>query len=287
MDEGNTIKVTLLGTGGYWPDPARSGPATLVELGDETMLIDAGRGVVRQVMAAGKSLGAISTLFITHHHLDHIGELGDVMVSTWLAGRQDRLKLYGPRDTKRIAETLIDDVLEKDIYWRSEGEPRWGGWKGVDAQDVATGMVAQGKCWKAYAAQVEHGHGLGFSTEFQERWQCYGFRIEAFGKSLVLSGDTVDCHGIRSLAQDADLLIHCCFASEAEFVDDHLKKAGQYTLASAETVARIASDCGVKRLVGNHVRPKSAEALAQMEASMRALFDGEITIGNDLDTFIL
>ena len=38
------FKVTLLGTGVPIPSPERFGPSTLVEAGDQKLLIDAGRG---------------------------------------------------------------------------------------------------------------------------------------------------------------------------------------------------------------------------------------------------
>ncbi len=47
------ITVTLLGTGGPIPDPHRAGPATLVAGGSEQYLVDAGRGVLMRLAAAG------------------------------------------------------------------------------------------------------------------------------------------------------------------------------------------------------------------------------------------
>jgi ribonuclease Z len=38
------FRVTLLGTGAPIPSPDRFGPSTLVEAGDQKILIDAGRG---------------------------------------------------------------------------------------------------------------------------------------------------------------------------------------------------------------------------------------------------
>src|SRR6516165_2695857 len=42
------------------------------------------------------------------------------------------------------------------------------------------------------------------------RWICYGYRFEAQGKVVAISGDTVDCDGLAQLAQNADVLVHCC-----------------------------------------------------------------------------
>ena len=48
------IAITLLGTGSPLPDAHRAGPSTLVSAGDAHLLIDAGRGVMMRLAAAGK-----------------------------------------------------------------------------------------------------------------------------------------------------------------------------------------------------------------------------------------
>ena len=47
------MKVVLLGTGGPRPDPQRNATTTLIRIGDENVLFDAGRGVVLQLVRAG------------------------------------------------------------------------------------------------------------------------------------------------------------------------------------------------------------------------------------------
>ena len=47
------IAVTLLGTGSPMPSPDRAGPATLISAGDEHSLVDAGRGGLMRLAAAG------------------------------------------------------------------------------------------------------------------------------------------------------------------------------------------------------------------------------------------
>ena len=44
-----TPSITLLGTGGPRPDAARGATSLLIETGENAILIDAGRGVVRQL----------------------------------------------------------------------------------------------------------------------------------------------------------------------------------------------------------------------------------------------
>ena len=47
-------------------------------------------------------LNKIAGIFITHLHSDHIGELGEIRLQTWVAGRRERLKVYGPPGIERV-----------------------------------------------------------------------------------------------------------------------------------------------------------------------------------------
>ena len=85
-----SITVTLLGTGSPMPHPDRAGPATRITAtsrtegdGDDVatrhFLVDAGRGVLMRLAAAGLGAGDLAAVFITHLHSDHITDLNDVI----------------------------------------------------------------------------------------------------------------------------------------------------------------------------------------------------------------
>ena len=281
------LSVTLLGTGGPRPDPLRAGPATLIRCGDELILFDAGRGVTVQLVRAGIPLREIDTLFVTHHHMDHIGDLHDVMISTWMAGRTRPLRIFGPPDTKRIVTALLTQVFDKDIEWRDQGEPALGGWKPVDAQDVATGLVMDTGRWRVTAETVVHGHGLDLPPAFVKRWICYGYRFEAGGRVIAISGDTVDCGGVRRLAQGADVLVQCCYLASAEIKTEHFRRLAQHTLACGDTVGKIAAAAGVKTLVLTHHWPRADATMPEMLEHLREEvardFSGRLVLARDLD----
>jgi ribonuclease BN (tRNA processing enzyme) len=126
---------------------ARGATSLLIEVGDDSILIDAGRGVVRQLATLDVSLAHIDPVLITHHHYDHIGELHDVILSSWLMGRTRPLRLFGPPETRRITETLIHQVYDKDIEFREHeagNVPR----QPVDVTDILAGPVCEGAGWR-------------------------------------------------------------------------------------------------------------------------------------------
>ena len=60
------MRAVLLGTGSPPPNPKRRGPATLLSLGDERFLVDAGSGVGAQLVQAGVRPWDWPRVFITH-----------------------------------------------------------------------------------------------------------------------------------------------------------------------------------------------------------------------------
>jgi ribonuclease Z len=276
--------LTLLGTGGPRPDAQRGCTALLIRYGDETILIDAGRGTVRGLAQLGIPLGGVGPVFITHHHYDHIGELHDVIISSWLMGRRDKLFLYGPPETQRIIDVLLTQVYDKDIAFRVGGEPANGAFAGVNALDVTAGAVHETPTWRMVAEQVEHGDGLDFSDAFRRRWICLGYRFACAEGVIAFSGDTVDCPGLERLAAGADILVICCYLARSEIVGPHLERLARFTLACADTVGKIAARAGVKTLVLTHHRSKDDATMEQMRRDVMADFSGRVVVAEDLMT---
>ena len=82
---GVSFRVTLLGTGTPIPRPDRFGPSTLIEAGDQTVLIDAGRGATIRLFQLGIPIGRIDALLLTHFHSDHTVGIPDLWLTGWLS----------------------------------------------------------------------------------------------------------------------------------------------------------------------------------------------------------
>jgi ribonuclease BN (tRNA processing enzyme) len=104
-------RVVLLGTAGgspYWPNCDRAGNAAAVVVGDRYYLVDAGREVVRQLMAAGLGdhrsdtggpIDALRAVFLTHLHSDHVVDLTNVLgvgLHNGLARADRPVPVFGP-----------------------------------------------------------------------------------------------------------------------------------------------------------------------------------------------
>lgn len=281
------MKLTLLGTGGPRPDPDRHGPATLLQIGDERLLFDCGRGVVMQLARAGVPLERLNPVFVTHHHYDHIVDLADVILSTWLGGRPRALQVFGPPGTAAIVSALLGQVYDKDIEFRDRGEPAVGGWKPVDTVDVVAGPVYETSRWRVSAEVVVHGHGLELAGAFRQRWVCLGYRVEAEGRIVAISGDCVACDGLDRLARGADVLVQCCYLARAEIDSPHLERVARHTLACSDTVGKIARDAGVGKLVLTHFRRKSESMLRAIAEDVARDYLGPVVLGHDLAEIVI
>jgi ribonuclease Z len=283
------MKMTLLGTGGPRPDPIRQGPATVIRIGDENLLFDAGRGAATQLVRAGIPITGVDHVYVTHHHFDHISGLADVLFAAWNNGRGEVIRVFGPKGTEEIVEKLIELVYSADVWYRLAetvftDENLRHIREMIVAEDVESGLIHDSGSWRVYAEQVEHGHALGMS---HEEWPTLGYRVEAEGKTIAISGDAVDCPGLQKLARGADILLQSCYLASEEIVDGDLKIIADHVLASSSMAGKIASKAGVKKLVINHIKEKAVEMLQSMAEDIRRDYDGPVVIGEDLMEFEL
>jgi ribonuclease Z len=287
------MKVTLLGTGTP-TNPHRFQSAVLVEIGENLLLFDAGRGAVHQMHQAGVALKRLDPVFITHHHVDHIHDLFDVMISSAFAGRDHPLRIFGPAGTQRIVRALLQEVYAQDIHFRLEEAKAirqlGGQWSErpesiplVQTHDVEPGIVHAQDGWRVSAEYVRHG-AFPHAPDFH--WRCLGYRIEAEGKVLTISGDTVLCEGLLRLAHKADLLIQCCHLPQRLVNDIASRYLTEEILPSSGQVGQIAARAQVKRMALTHLSASINNlTVPEILADIAGDFDGEVVVGEDLMVF--
>ena len=80
----DNFRVTLLGSGAPPPRLDRFGPSTLVEVGEEKFIFDAGRGAMQRLHQLDIPFSAISGMFLTHHHSDHVVGFPHLWLTGWI-----------------------------------------------------------------------------------------------------------------------------------------------------------------------------------------------------------
>ena len=130
-----------------------------------------------------------------------------------------------------------------------------------------------------YPRERQAAQGLGI-PDFD--WTTLGYRLEAEGKIVAISGDTIPCEGLDRLARGADVLVLCCYLAEAEVIDAHAERLTRHLFLSSAQAGKIAASAGVKKLVLTHFRAKPESLMRAIEEDVRRDFDGEVILGRDL-----
>ena len=298
------IEVTLLGTGSPMVDPNRAGPSTLVRAGDQTFLVDCGRGVLQRAAAIGIGAANLTALLLTHLHSDHITDLGDVITTRWVTTFvRTPLPVIGPPGTAAVVEAILA-ALAPDIRYRIAHHADITEPPVVEVHEHTEGLVwhraseATGDGHRASEATGDghrtseatgdgQHHGVQIlvaPTDHRPVEPTIGFRIEYDGASVVLAGDSVPCDSLDKLAAGAGALVHTVIRKDLieQVPQQRLRDILDYH-SSVEEAATTAARAGVGTLILTHYVPGIAPG---QEDDWRALaasvFPRQIELGDDL-----
>jgi ribonuclease BN (tRNA processing enzyme) len=87
--------------------PNRAQSSNLLTVNGTNYVVDAGDGVTRSLAKAGIDPREIGTIFITHHHDDHIAGLGTLMSFAWDRQRTKPVNVYGLPRTEELVKTAV------------------------------------------------------------------------------------------------------------------------------------------------------------------------------------
>ncbi len=270
------IEVTLLGTGSPIPDPNRAGPSTLVRAGGQVFLVDCGRGVLQRAAAVGVGAAGLSALLLTHLHSDHIAELGDVLITSWITNFEPDpapLPIIGPPGTAETVEATLK-AFGHDIGYRIAHHADLNAPPPIEVHEYTEGPV-----WDRDGVTIRVA-----PTDHRPVAPTIGFRIEFDGASVVLAGDTVPCASLDELSAGADALVHTVIRKDilTHVPQQRIKDVCDYH-SSVQEAAATAARAGVGTLVMTHYVPAIAPGQEeQWRALAAAEFGGRIELGDDL-----
>jgi ribonuclease Z len=273
------IAITLLGTGSPMPSPDRAGPATLISAGDEHYLVDAGRGVLMRLAAAGLGAPNLSAVLITHLHSDHITDLNDVITTRWvMTFVPTPLTIVGPVGTRAVVDHILAS-LEPDMGYRIAHHDDLEGPPQIDVIEVTEGPVdLPGRSADAVSIRCAQ-------TDHKPVEPSIGFRFDHGGASVVAAGDTVPCAGLDSLCDGADALVHTVIRKDiiANLPMQRIKDTLDYH-SSPEEAAQTAARAGVGTLVLTHYVPPipTGGSGDDWKALAAEHFTGVVELGDDL-----
>jgi len=237
------MQVTFLGTGSAMPLPDRVQTGLLLERDDRSLLVDCGSGVLHRLAGTDVGYEGVSTVLLTHHHLDHVADLLSLLKARWLAG-EEHLTVVGPAGTK----SLLDGLLEVHDYLQ-------------DRIDLRVREVG-----------AESFEVAGYSVEGYETrhsMPCLAYR---FGDAFTYSGDSEAFAGLASFADGSEVLAHDCSFPDEVDVSNH---------PTPTQLGRTLEGTDVERLYLTHLYPHTEGKHGEMIEGVERHFDGDVRFARD------
>jgi len=279
------FRVTLLGTGVPIPRPDRFGPSTLIEAGDHTVLIDAGRGATIRLFQLGIPIGRIDALLLTHFHSDHTTGIPDLWLTGWLSShfgnRRRPFNVIGPVGTAKLMHQL-EGAYAQDIEIRVEDEKLAREHIAITVKEFTeAGIVCEAGDLRILAFTVDHGEAIK---------PAYGYRIEYQGRVAVISGDTRYNANVMRYGEGADLLVHEVAMARPKLLGEAYIQRIINHHTSPQEAGRVFTQTRPKLAAFTHLVMLASETVAEptveeLIAATRETYAGPLEIGEDLMSF--
>ena len=202
----DALRLLVCGSASPFPDPDRARPCLTVIAGGKFYVVDTGPGSWNRMALLRIPPERIGAVLISHLHSDHIGDLGEFNLQTWVAGRSAPLDVYGPKGVERLVAGM-SEAYALDTDYRIAHH-------GAHFLDRATSQM------QARPLQLAADGGLAtvledgelrisvFPVSHEPIEPAVGYRFDYKGRSIVISGDTRKDLNLARMARGADLLAH-------------------------------------------------------------------------------
>ena len=250
----------FFGTSGAVPSATRDNTALAFYSPGEVVLVDCSGSPYQKLLKGGLDPVRVSSLIVTHRHVDHLYGLPSLAHNMGLAERRATLHVYALPDTTPFLHGFMDLFpLEAKMPYRIELHE-------IPPKDGYPVLQAQG--FRVLSTPVKHGApNVGLRVEFD---------APAERGAVVYSCDTSPCPSLIALARGADVLIH-----EATFLHSDAARAASDGHTTAYQAGEIAARAGVKRLILCHFEAPLHDRVTELEREARQTFNGPVEIPDE------
>lgn len=291
-------ELVILGTGSQVASRERSQNGYYLRWDSDGFLFDPGEGTQRQMLYAGVAAGAITRLCITHFHGDHCLGVPGIVQRLSLDGVQHPVRAHYPASGQQYFDRLR---YAASFFERAELK---------EEPIEEDGLLSVGSFGQLWARRLEHPiESFGYQLiepdgrrMLPDELARYGVTGPAVGRlqragSIVVDGRTITvdqvseprpgqrfafvmdtrlCDGVFRLADQADLLV-----IESTYLSSERHLAATFGHLTARQAARVAQECGVRKLVLTHFSQRYTEP-ERFHEEAAAEFSGEIVVAADL-----
>ena len=163
-------------------------------------LIDSGAGSTENINRMALPTERLQGILLTHFHSDHIAEIYEINLGSWVSGRPTPLTVFGPVGVNEVIDG-VNASYRLDRIYRSghHGETLLAPELGVlEHRTITPGVIFEDKDLKITAYLSEH----------PPIEPAVGYRFDYKGRSVVVSGDSNVNGDTLEIVDGADLLLH-------------------------------------------------------------------------------
>ena len=266
LDEEDTLKVVVCGSRSPLPSPGRAESCVLVEAGDDIYIFDLGNGSVNNLTQYQVPWPNVKAVLITHMHSDHMADLPDAHLQSWIQGRTSPLKVYGPEGINLVTKGF-ELAYSEDYQYRNEHH----------GDDMLPMSIAGFNAIQIINNQFIPNDTPGleilpFVVDHYPVNSAFGFKISYKDRTVVISGDTIHDGSVQKYSQDVDLLVHSAISIDIvermrgiapiPQMDKILFDIQDYH-TSIDEAGEIARDANVEHLLIYHSIPTPRNALME------------------------
>ncbi|MET0271555.1 MAG: MBL fold metallo-hydrolase [Phenylobacterium sp.] len=251
---GDALRVAICGSSAPLPSPGRAKACVAVMAGGKFYIVDAGPESVETLMQWGLPLGRIAGALITHFHSDHIGDLGELNLQTWAAGRPQPLPVYGGPGVEGLVAGFDQAYALDQVYRTAHHGPKLMNpvtWPLVARTVILPGPATPAKSRTALVLDDGAMRITAIEVDHGPIEPAYAYRFDYRGRSVVITGDTKAHAPLVAASRGADVLI-----SEA---------LNRPMIRTLETQARAAHKPGLQAIMHDiqdyHVSPVEAAGM--------------------------
>jgi ribonuclease Z len=264
----DSLSAVVCGSRSPLPSPGRAQSCILVNAGGNYYVVDIGDGSATNLNNWRVDANKIQATLFTHLHSDHISDLADLHLQTWInSNRSAPMDVYGPEGVELVTQGF-EDAYQLDYQFRHDHHGdrvapiEIAGFNPLPI-NLANPVIIDKDGLRVTAFRVPHDPVK----------PALGYRFDYKGRSIVISGDTSYSENLIQNAQDADVLFHEAQANHQLAI---MKKA----LANNEGLVKILNDietyhatpleaaesanlANVKHLIFYHLTPAPRNALME------------------------
>jgi ribonuclease Z len=163
-------------------------------------LIDSGAGSTNNINRMALPTRRLNGLLITHFHSDHIAEIYEVNLGSWIGGRPQPLTVFGPRGIDEVV-VGINASYRLDRIYRSAHH-------GLDLLPPPLGVLQHQTIEPGVIVEDGDLTITAYVSEHPPIEPAVGYRFDYRGRSVVISGDSNVNSDTLDIVDGADLLLH-------------------------------------------------------------------------------